>query len=89
VNTQVADGITEHRADGGRASEIPALALMPPPGYRPTGSAWQLYRPSKAVMMSRTWSGASLQVASPTDSSTRCTPGSIVVMAFGQTQIRC
>ena len=41
----------------------------------------------KGATMSRTRSGSSAQVASPTDSSTRCTPGSPVVMASGQAQI--
>ena len=45
--------------------------------------------PVSAVMMSQTRSGGSVQVASPTDSSTLCTRGSAVVMACGQTQIRC
>jgi len=37
--------------------------------------------------MSLTRSGSSVQVAPPTESSSRWMPGSIVVMAFGQAQI--
>jgi hypothetical protein len=39
-------------------------------------------------MISPTWTGDSARVASPTDSSTRCTAGSPVTAAFGQVQIR-
>jgi len=64
---------TPHQRRPGRRNPSPGLDASTRP---PTnGSAWQRYRPSKAVMMLRIWSGSSLQVASPTDSSTRCTPG--------------